>query len=118
MAAYTYAELKGRKFTRVVVIAPSHYVAFDFTSVYDGDAYATPLGNVPVDKEFAQQLVKMSSTMQLSGRGHPTADAPNMLSRSNYPGCKKCWAILKLCPSSWETRATKAAALWEWRWQS
>jgi MEMO1 family protein len=44
VAAYTYAALKGRKFSRVVVIAPSHYVAFDFTSVYDGDAYATPLG--------------------------------------------------------------------------
>jgi AmmeMemoRadiSam system protein B/AmmeMemoRadiSam system protein A len=70
VAAYTYAELKGRKFSRVVVIAPSHYVSFEFTSVYEGDAYATPLGNVPVDKVFARQLAKMSSTMQLSSRGH------------------------------------------------
>jgi len=70
VAAFTYAELKGRKFSRVVVIAPSHYVAFDFTSVYEGDAYATPLGKVPVDKAFARQLAKMSSTMQLSSRGH------------------------------------------------
>ena len=30
----------------VVVIAPSHYVGFDFTSVYDGDAYETPLGTI------------------------------------------------------------------------
>ena len=44
VAAYTYAELKGRKYSRVVIIAPSHYEAFDFSSVYDGDAYATPLG--------------------------------------------------------------------------
>ena len=63
VAAYTYAALKGHKFSRVVVIAPSHYVAFDFTSVYDGDAYATPLGTVPVDKAFAKQLVKMSPTI-------------------------------------------------------
>ena len=62
VAAYTYAALKGRKFSRVVVIAPSHYEAFDFTSVYDGDAYATPLGTVPVDKAFAKQLVEMSPT--------------------------------------------------------
>ena len=75
VAAYTYAELKGRKFSRVVVIAPSHYEAFDFTSVYDGDAYATPLGNVQVDKAFARQLVKMSSTMQLSSRGHDATSA-------------------------------------------
>jgi hypothetical protein len=39
VAAYTYAQLKGHKYTRVVVIAPSHHVAFDFTSIYDGDAY-------------------------------------------------------------------------------
>jgi AmmeMemoRadiSam system protein B/AmmeMemoRadiSam system protein A len=75
VAAYTYAELKGRRFSRVVVIAPSHYEAFDFTSVYDGDAYATPLGNVPVDKAFARQLVKMSSTMQLSSHGHDATSA-------------------------------------------
>jgi AmmeMemoRadiSam system protein B/AmmeMemoRadiSam system protein A len=77
VAAYTYAALKGHKYSRVVVIAPSHYVGFDFTSVYDGDAYTTPLGEVKVDKEFASQLVKMSSTMQLSDKGHQaTSDAP------------------------------------------
>jgi AmmeMemoRadiSam system protein B/AmmeMemoRadiSam system protein A len=75
VAAYTYAALKGRKFSRVVVIAPSHYEAFDFTSVYEGDAYATPLGNVPVDKAFARQLAKMSSTMRLSSRGHDATSA-------------------------------------------
>ena len=77
VAAWTYAALKGHKYSRVVVIAPSHYVSFDFTSVYDGDAYTTPLGQVPVDKEFARRLVEMSSTMQLSDKGHQaTADAP------------------------------------------
>lgn len=70
VAAYTYAVLKGRKFSRVVVIAPSHYEAFDFTSVYDGDAYATPLGEVPVDKVFARQLASMSPTIRLSSQGH------------------------------------------------
>ncbi len=70
VAAYTYAALKGRKYSRVVVIAPSHFVAFGFTSVYDGDAYATPLGPVPVDKEFARELAKMSPTIELSEKGH------------------------------------------------
>jgi AmmeMemoRadiSam system protein B len=75
VAAYTYAELKGRKFSRVVIIAPSHYEAFDFSSVYDGDAYATPLGTVQVDKTFARQLVKMSPTMRLSSQGHDPTPA-------------------------------------------
>jgi AmmeMemoRadiSam system protein B len=54
VAAYSYALLKGRKFERVVVIAPSHFEAFGFASVYDGAAYATPLGQVPVDQSSPQ----------------------------------------------------------------
>jgi AmmeMemoRadiSam system protein B/AmmeMemoRadiSam system protein A len=75
VAAYTYAALKGRRFSRVVVIAPSHYEAFDFTSIYDGDAYATPLGNVPVDKAFAKRLTKMDPTLRLSSQGHVATPA-------------------------------------------
>jgi len=75
VAATAFAELKGRKFSRVVVIGPTHYVPFDFTSIYDGDAYTTPLGTVPVDKVFARQLVKLSPTLQLSGMGHDITPA-------------------------------------------
>jgi AmmeMemoRadiSam system protein B/AmmeMemoRadiSam system protein A len=75
VAACTYAALKGRKISRVVLIAPSHYEGFQFSAVYDGDAYATPLGNVPVDKAFAHQLVKLSGTMRLSSQGHDLAKA-------------------------------------------
>jgi len=70
VAAYTYAALKGRKYARVVVIAPSHFEAFGFASVYDGDAYSTPLGIVKVDKEFAKHLAGMQSSIKLSDRGH------------------------------------------------
>jgi len=69
VAGFSYAALKGRKYQRVVVIAPSHYEAFGFSSVYDGDAYVTPLGRVPVDKAFAAKLAA-NSAIRLSGRGH------------------------------------------------
>jgi hypothetical protein len=75
VAADTFAELKGRKYSRVVVIGPTHHVGFDFTSIYDGDAYATPLGTVPVDKVFARQLARMDPTLQLSGMGHDITPA-------------------------------------------
>jgi len=75
VAAYTYAALKGRKFSRVVVIAPSHYVGFGFTSVYEGDAYSTPLGTIPVDKAFARQLAKMNPSLRLSSQGHDPTSA-------------------------------------------
>ncbi len=70
VAAACFAQLKGRKYARVVVIAPSHYVNFPFSSIYDGDAYATPLGNVPVDEDFRAKLAKLSSTIKVSDRGH------------------------------------------------
>ena len=70
VAACTYAALRGRKFTRVVVIAPSHGAAFHYTSVYDGEGYATPLGAIPVDTAFAQRLAKMHAGIRLSEEGH------------------------------------------------
>jgi AmmeMemoRadiSam system protein B/AmmeMemoRadiSam system protein A len=70
VAAHAYAALKGRKIQRVVVIAPSHFEAFGFTSVFEGSAYATPLGQVPVDRAFAAGLVKQSSSIRFSGKGH------------------------------------------------
>jgi len=77
VAAYSYALLKGRKYDRVVVIAPSHYQAFDFSSVYDGAAYTTPFGEIPVDQAFSAKLAKTGSSIKLSGIGHtPTADHP------------------------------------------
>ncbi|MGA3262704.1 MAG: AmmeMemoRadiSam system protein B [Terracidiphilus sp.] len=99
VAAYTYAALKGRKFSRVVVIAPSHHESFDFTSVYDGDAYATPLGNVPVDKAFAAKLVKMSSTMKLSSRGHDaTSEGAEHAIEVELPWLQKVLGDFQLVP--------------------
>ncbi|MGA2205316.1 MAG: AmmeMemoRadiSam system protein B [Terracidiphilus sp.] len=99
VAAWTYAALKGHKYSRVVVIAPSHYVGFDFTSVYDGDAYTTPLGQVPVDKEFARRLVKMSSTIQLSDKGHQaTQDAPEHSVEVELPWLQTVLGNFELVP--------------------
>lgn len=70
VAAYSYALLRGRKYARVAVIAPSHYESFPFASVYDGDAYATPLGAVPVDKDFAAKLVAQNRSIKFSSQGH------------------------------------------------
>jgi AmmeMemoRadiSam system protein B/AmmeMemoRadiSam system protein A len=70
VAAYCYVQLKGKSYDRVVVIAPSHYESFPFSSIYDGEAYQTPFGAVPVDHDFAAQLVKLNSAIKISGRGH------------------------------------------------
>jgi len=76
VAGWSYALVKGRHYRRVVVVAPSHYEAFPFASVFDGAAYTTPLGTVPVDQAFAKKLAAGNSLMiKLSARGHmPEAD--------------------------------------------
>ena len=70
VAAHSFALLKGRKFERVVVISPCHIEAFDYSSIFDGDAYSTPLGTIPVDRDFAKRLAAESPMIRISGRGH------------------------------------------------
>ena len=99
VAAYTYAALKGRRFSRVVVIAPSHYEAFDFTSVYEGDAYATPLGAIPVDRAFAKQLASMSPTIRLSSQGHvPTPKGAEHALEVELPWLQRVLGDFELVP--------------------
>jgi AmmeMemoRadiSam system protein B/AmmeMemoRadiSam system protein A len=99
VAAYSYALLKGRKFDRVVVIAPSHYEAFNFSSVYDGDAYLTPFGQVPIDKAFAAKLAKASPTIKLSGVGHtPSADHPEHSVEVQLPFLQRVIGQFQLVP--------------------
>jgi AmmeMemoRadiSam system protein B/AmmeMemoRadiSam system protein A len=99
VAAHSYALLKGRKYDRVVVIAPSHFEAFEFSSVFSGDAYATPLGTVPVDKEFAAKLVKQGPFMQLSTRGHtPTQQQGEHALEVQLPFLQRTIGDFKLVP--------------------
>jgi AmmeMemoRadiSam system protein B/AmmeMemoRadiSam system protein A len=75
VAAHAYGLLQGRRFHRVVVLAPSHYEVLRFASVYDGAAYSTPLGQVPVDHGFAAKLAGATRSIRLSAAGHaPSTD--------------------------------------------
>jgi MEMO1 family protein len=99
VAAHSFALLKGRKFQRVVVISPCHIEAFDFSSIYDGDAYSTPLGAIPVDKEFAQKLAASSSSIKISGRGHGTVEGRGEHSLEvELPFLQRTFGTFKLVP--------------------
>jgi len=70
VAASGYDLLKNKSIDRVVVISPSHVVAFDGSSVYNGTGYRTPLGTIPVDQEFCKKLADQHSSITLSEEGH------------------------------------------------
>jgi MEMO1 family protein len=57
VAAVSYALIKGRAYSTVVVVAPSHHFPFNGASVYSRGAFETPLGRVDVDEELSAQLI-------------------------------------------------------------
>ena len=69
-AAYVYNLIKEKNYKRVVIISPSHSEYFPGISVYNGDAYETPLGLLIVDKEFVNKLVENSKTIFKGVEGH------------------------------------------------
>ncbi|MGC8739900.1 MAG: AmmeMemoRadiSam system protein B [Candidatus Sumerlaeaceae bacterium] len=57
-AAHAYKLLEERAIERAIVLAPSHYAAFPGASVFPGRAFATPFGNVPLDRQFVAELLE------------------------------------------------------------
>lgn len=81
-AGYAYSgAIAGRAFARLsspperaFIIGPSHVEAFPYTSVFNGGAYRTPLGDVAVDKEAVYGLLTSERRIKESPSGHVLAD--------------------------------------------
>jgi AmmeMemoRadiSam system protein B len=56
VAAYAYAHLRDRSFSKVIVVSPVHRVYPGRFAVTDKAYYETPLGLVPVDGELLQAI--------------------------------------------------------------
>lgn len=71
IAASAFARLKphAHKITRVVVLGPSHHVALRGIACPDVDFFATPLGNIRVDRA-ALQLIRDLPCVCLSDAAH------------------------------------------------
>jgi MEMO1 family protein len=69
-AAAGYAELRGRDIRTAVIVSPSHREYFNGLSIYDGDAYRTPLGIVDIDSELRERLLRHKGAFILSKFGH------------------------------------------------
>jgi len=60
VAACAYALLRAHSnlYERVVLVGPSHRLAFEGIAVPTADAFATPLGPVPVDRATVRRLLE------------------------------------------------------------
>ncbi len=74
-AAAGYKQAARQEVELAVVIAPSHRDYFSGVTIYPGDAYETPLGRIPIDKETAQTLAAADKNVHLSVAGHRTEHA-------------------------------------------
>lgn len=70
VAAAAYRILKGSTYEAVFLVGPSHREYFNGVTIYPGDAYQTPLGQIPVNDEFRTVLLRQSPIIQLSEAGH------------------------------------------------
>lgn len=70
VAAHGYGLLRHLDVSSVVVISPSHMDRFPFASVFDGDAYETPLGRIDIDEDLCRQIVTSGGPLERSSRGH------------------------------------------------
>jgi AmmeMemoRadiSam system protein B len=62
VAASGYCQLPpAGEWERIFVIGPSHRAAFPGVAAWDGDAFVTPLGEVPVDREAVADLTRADS---------------------------------------------------------
>ena len=62
VAGWTYRQVEGQSFDTVVVLSPSHRVPFRGVSILSKGAYRTPLGDITIDEERCQALLKYSTT--------------------------------------------------------
>ncbi len=69
-AAFAYNLIKGREYKTVIIISPSHREYFPGISVYEGDAYETPLGIVEVNGKKADELAAGSKLIFKGIAGH------------------------------------------------
>jgi len=60
VAAHAYKLIQGKKYDAVILVGPSHRVAFSGVSIYAEGAYETPLGVVPVDEAIACEMKRLS----------------------------------------------------------
>lgn len=61
VAAYAYAPLRAARgqFERVILIGPSHRLAFSGLAVSSADAFDCPLGQIPLDHHAIVQLLEL-----------------------------------------------------------
>jgi AmmeMemoRadiSam system protein B len=69
-AAAAYAQVVGEKYDTVVIVSPSHHEFFEGVSVFPGELYETPLGQVRIDAPLRTQALAAGRVLRPTEAGH------------------------------------------------
>lgn len=69
-AAFGFNVLKNKKIKSAIIISPSHHEYFRGISIFDGDAFETPLGVVEIDNDISNKLTEGSKFIFRGANGH------------------------------------------------
>jgi len=69
-AAFGFKVLKNKNIKNVIIISPSHHEYFRGISIYDGDAFETPLGVVEINNEISAKIIEGSKNIFFGINGH------------------------------------------------
>ena len=72
-AAFAFNTITNKIYETVIIISPSHREYFPGISIYDGDAYETPLGIVEINKDIRQKLITQNIFEGIEGHGNEHA---------------------------------------------
>ncbi len=58
VAGYGFKTIEGKSYDTVILIGQSHYFYLSRATLYDGEGFSTPLGNILIDRDFISKLAK------------------------------------------------------------
>jgi hypothetical protein len=70
VAAHSYAAVRAAAPAVVVLVGPSHYVAFPGAGVSRADAFESPLGSLPVERTLSDRLVSARPLVSVQTEVH------------------------------------------------
>jgi hypothetical protein len=69
-AAFAYNTIIGKNYDKVIVVSPSHREYFPGISIYNGEAYKTPLGEIELNHEIISKLTDEENFIFKGINGH------------------------------------------------
>lgn len=93
-ACFAYKSSEEKKYKTIIVLSPSHYEYFDGITIYNGDKYKTPLGEIEIDSALASKYISSSTNIYKGIEGHRKEHAIEV----HLPFLQKVFGDFKLLP--------------------